>query len=312
MLNGKGWFIWVIADCEGGDLDAIAGQCAAGDIRHVLIKIADGIITKNPEAADLVAKLTEIGVEAWGWQYTYGSSPANEALKGADRAIETGVTGFIANAEAQYKTAGAAAAETYMETLRANLPAGMKVGLSSYRYPSLHGTFPWEEFLEHSDFVMPQVYWEQQHNPAYQLSKSYGEYLALAPTLPYIPTGAAYKRGDWEATPADVTAFLDQALAMDLQGANFWEWGRSRLYVPATWQAVADYEWPLDTQLPKIVKVTAVKNVPLRLEIDGEIFTYAHWGQLLGVSQAGEDVNDKTWFETGFGWVPSWAVSVVE
>lgn len=311
MIQGKGWFIWVISDCEGGDQDAIAGQCAAGDIRHVLIKIADGTVDKNPEAADLVAKLKEIGVDAWGWQYTYGSSPANEALKGANRAIETGVEGFIVDAEGQYKTAGAAAAETYMETLLANLPAEMQVGLSSYRYPSLHPEFPWDAFLDRVHFVMPQVYWEQAHNPAYQLSKSYGEYLAKAPGLPYIPTGAAYKRGDWESTPADVTAFLDQALAMDLPGANFWEWGRARLYVEDTWQAIADYEWPHDDILPGMLRVSAIKHVPIRLSINGEIVTFAHYDQLLGVSGVAEDDDDKVWYEVGYGWVPAWAVQVV-
>src|SRR5512139_1548262 len=171
MLAGKGWYMWVIADCEGGDIDAIAGRCVADGIGHVLIKIADGTADKNPTAVDLVYELKDVGVQAWGWQYTYGSYPKEEALKGADRAIDTGVEGFIVDAEAQYKTAGAAAAVTYMDTLRANLPCGMEVGLSSYRYPSLHQTFPWDAFRTRCDFDMPQVYWEQAHNPAYQLSR---------------------------------------------------------------------------------------------------------------------------------------------
>lgn len=317
MINGKGWFIWIIDDCFDGDIGAIVQECKAGDVRFVVIKIADGVKSSNPaKATELVRALCAAGVEAWGWQYTYGSNPSAEALFAADRVLQTGVVGFVVDAEAQYKTAGAAAAISYMESLLANIPLGMKVGLCSYRYPSLHQTFPWAAFLERVDFVLPQVYWEKAHNPAYQLSRSYGEYLAIAPKLLYIPTGAAYKRGDWQSTPSDVNSFMDQALELGLVGVNFWEWGRAGLYVPATFEAVQDYYWPVADKAPRMVRVVDPKNASILSTINGSIVAFARAGQLLGVSmrQSVEDDNgnERLWFEVGDGWIPALAVEVIQ
>ena len=79
-----------------------------------------------------------------------------------------------------------------MDALRSSLPE-LPMALSSYRFPGYHPQLPWREFLEHYDYNMPQVYWMKAHNPADQLERSVNELTAKKPSLPVIPTGAAFR-----------------------------------------------------------------------------------------------------------------------
>ena len=40
-LTGKGFFIWQIPNCEGGNPTAIANVAQQANLTHVLIKVAD-------------------------------------------------------------------------------------------------------------------------------------------------------------------------------------------------------------------------------------------------------------------------------
>jgi len=130
-----------------------------------------------------------------------------------------------------------------MTELRSGL-AATPVALSSYRYPSIH-RIPWSAFLASCDYNMPQVYWEQAHNPEVQLPRSLAENRALTPLRPIFPTGAAYGAGGWEATPDDIRRFLQTAHDQGLAGANFYSWdyagapSRSAMF-----EAVANFDWP--------------------------------------------------------------------
>ena len=87
MLQGKGFFIWKIRNCENGDIQAIANIAARDELTHVLIKIADGAYSYNidPSGVDLVPGLVKAlhkhDIQAWGWQYLYGNDPIGEANK---------------------------------------------------------------------------------------------------------------------------------------------------------------------------------------------------------------------------------------
>lgn len=252
-LKGKGWWIWYIPDIHGGNVVEIVEECIEANISHVIIKIANGIYNYGIDNTgfDMAKALVDEiharapHMKALGWSYTYAAQVEAEAAKCIERVRQTGVDGFVVDAESEYKVAGGAAlALRFMSALRAGLP-DMAIALSSYRYPSLHPEFPWVTFRDRVDYDMPQVYWEQAHNPAYQVAKSHDEFSKLTPRLPYIPAGAAYKRGDWKATPEDVTSFLETAKnTLGLQAANFWEWGRTELYTPELWQPIANFEWP--------------------------------------------------------------------
>jgi ketosteroid isomerase-like protein len=248
-LKGKGLFIWKIRDCENGDLQAIANTAVKAGLSYVLIKIADGTYSYNldPSGIDLVPslvqKLTNLGVEVWGWQYIYGADPVGEANKAIQRVNQTRVRGFVVDVEKEFKEPGKKmAAVKYMDRLRAAYP-NLPVALSSYRFPSYHPLVPWKEFLDRCTYVMPQVYWVLAHNPADQLVRCVQEFQSITPYRPIIPTGSAYKSGQWRSTPEDINSFLKTAESLNLTGANFWEWSNCRRYIPETWQAIATYPW---------------------------------------------------------------------
>ncbi len=252
-LEGKGYFIWKIKECEGGDAQAIASLAAEAHFSHVLIKIADGASPYNIDQVnnvDLVPPVAQAlraqGIAVWGWHYVYGDAPESEARIAIQRVRNLDLDGYVIDAEGNYKEDGKKeAAKKFMSKLRADL-GDFPIALSSYRFPSFHPRLPWREFLEKCDLNMPQVYWEFAHNPAPQLSRSVREFQDMTPSRPVIPVGSAYKRNQWAATPADVLEFLQTAKALNLTAANFWEWGRTRngSLLPV-WNMIRDFPWAL-------------------------------------------------------------------
>ncbi len=250
-LTGKGFFIWRIANTENGDINATANMARAANFSHVLIKIADGVGAYNfdfDRGLDLVPPLAQAlkarGIQVWGWHYVYGEDPLGEANRAIQRIQQTGVDGYVIDAEGEYKQPGkAAAARSFMTRLRSALP-NLQVALSSYRYPSLHPQLPWREFLNGCDLNMPQVYWLQSHNPADQLRRCVAEFQAMSPFRQIIPTGAAFVEYGWRPSPEEVTDFLRTTQELNLSGANFWEWANCRRNLPEVWSSIHDYPWP--------------------------------------------------------------------
>lgn len=255
-VEGKGFFIWQIHRVENGDPARILARAQAAGLSHVLIKIADGKqefgfhpSTRADLVAPVVAALHAAGLQVWGWHYIYGNDPLSEARVAARRTLDLKLDGYIINAEVEFKAAGkAAAARAYATTLRADLP-NTPIALSSYRFPAYHKEFPWAAFLEYCDYVMPQVYWEQAHNPAQQLRrvlKEFSDDSLVGHLRTVIPTGSAYGTSGWRASPADLIEFLTEARALGLQAASLysWDWATS----PGNddlWQAAASVPWPL-------------------------------------------------------------------
>jgi hypothetical protein len=257
-LYGKGWFIWQISRCEGGSPDAIAQKAVDAGLTHVLLKVAERTFSfgLDQSGRDLVPPVVQAlqgrGLQAWGWHYIYGDNPAAEAAIAVKRCTELGLDGYVLDAEAEYKLPGrAVAARAFMSALRAGLPS-LPVALSSFRYPAMHPQLPWQAFLEKCDVAMPQVYWEQSHNPEQQLDRSAAEFANQALVgfvRTYVPTGSAYSAGNWRASADEITRFLGKALSLSLPAANLYSWdyscspGNSDL-----WNAAAAFTWPAPPQ----------------------------------------------------------------
>ena len=255
MLSGKGWFIWQILRCERGAAEAIAEKAAAAGVTHVLLKVAErtygfGFDKKGQDLVPDVARaLRAQGIQVWGWHYVYGDKPADEARIAVRRSVQLQLDGYVIDAEAEYRRPGmAAAARLFMSTLREGLPGDTLVALSSFRYPSLHRQLPWKAFLDSCDLNMPQVYWEQSHNPKQQLARCVDEFANIdlvGVVRPVVPTGAAYGAGNWRSAPDDIQKFLSKARSLGLPAANLYSWdyatsaGNEDL-----WQSAAGYDWP--------------------------------------------------------------------
>ncbi len=253
MLSGKGMYLWKIYRCENGDPQAIANVAAEAGLSHVLIKIADdgGIYNYDWDhhrdlVPPLVSALKAKGITPWGWHYIYGRDPVTEARVAAQRTQQLGLTGYVIDAEVEFEAPGMAEkAQTFMDTLRREMPSGVLIGLSSYRFPSYHPAFPWREFLDQCDFNMPQVYWITAHNPGAQLTRTVREFRAMYPNQPLLAAGSAYKYGNWVPSVSEIREFLQTAVNLGVHAANFWEWHLTRdLLDPSIWQAIADFQWP--------------------------------------------------------------------
>jgi hypothetical protein len=255
LLDGKGYYIWQIGRTEGGNVPVIADMARSANLGHLLIKIADGTNSFNISSGTdlvppLVSALQARGIEVWGWHYVYGTRPTEEALKAIERIQQTGVSGYIIDAEAEYKEPGKyLAARTFMRAMRDKLPF-YPIGLSTYRYPSLHPEFPYEEFLSLCDIALPPVYWTLAHNPREQLARSINEYRGMT-ALPIVPTGSAYAQGSWLPSTGEIVEFMNAARDFGLSGANFWEWYSAR-NISGIWEAIAGYTWPIQPPLTGI------------------------------------------------------------
>jgi len=248
-LPGKGYFIWHVSETQNGDIGRIAIAAEDAGLGHVLIKIADGAVGYNGDLRPLVETLQRKGIEVWGWHYIYGY-PASEARMAVRRIRESGVTGFVVNAEVEFKKPGMGAiARAYMQALRAEVGPDFPIALSTYRYPEYHREFPFTAFLEYCDFNMPQVYWLLKHNPVEQLDECIRQYQALSVVRPMIPTGPAWKQGSWLPAPGELVAFMDAARDRGLEAANFWAWEHAQ-NLPGLWQAIADYHWQVEQPAP--------------------------------------------------------------
>jgi hypothetical protein len=264
-LEGKGFFTWKIPNCEHGDGEQIASQAKMADLTHLVVKVADGTMIYNGNWGDpkdyttpVISALRKRGIKVWGWHYIYGDNPTGEANIAISRIHQYNLDGYVIDVEKEYKATGkAAAAKRFMSTLRAACP-DLSIALSSYRYPSLHPQIPWKEFLEKCDLSMPQVYWMKAHNPADQLKRCAHEYSLKSPSLPIVPTGAAFREYGWMPTDSEVLEFIKTAKELNLSGVNFWEWSDARSgTIPGVWEMIQRYKWS-ERDAPKDICVSLV------------------------------------------------------
>lgn len=253
-LQGKGFFTWRLPLCDGGNPAKMAFNAQAARLSHVLLKIADGPSVYRGEAklaTDMVPAAVEAlraaGIQVWGWHFVYGDQPDGEAMVAIQRIKQFNLDGYVVNAEGSYETQSKrGAARRFMEQVRSAVGSDLPIGLSSYRYPSVHSSFPWAEFLQDCDIAMPQVYWVQAHNPAVQLQKTVREYQnsSFFPTRTVIPTGAAYREGGWQPTVGEIQEFMLAVKQLNLSAMNFWEYSEVRMQrVPGAWDIIRDFAW---------------------------------------------------------------------
>jgi hypothetical protein len=262
-LEGKGWYIWVVNNCDAGNPEIIAEKAEGAGLSHVLIKIAHGpnpyrynIITTGDRVEPLVRALREIpDFQVWGWQYVFGEEPEAEARIAVDLVKQYQLDGFVINAEKEFKREHVKPnAPRYCDALRENLQdAGLQdlpVALSSYRYPITHNDFAWRPFLDVCTIMMPQVYWVTKGtpDPAGNLQSCLRQYEQLGWSGTIIPTGAAYDEWQgsgaskwlWSTGADEIRDFLPAVKGAGLRAVNFWSWQHADA---ERWQAVAELQW---------------------------------------------------------------------
>lgn len=274
MKTGKGAMVWKLRLWQGGDPAKQVAQCRDLGLGWVSLKIVDDsterwespVYHPNNQNADLlpatIAALRAANIAVHGWGYTYGRSKdspytawgASEAAKTVTLCRKHGITEFDVDAEGEYERTFVnmkSEAAAYMKALRAGLPTG-RFALCSYRYPNLHGNFPWAEFLADTQVHMPQVYFLEataMDAGAYQLRASYSQLQALK-RLPFVPIAPTYEHTNktglkWRATKVQLLGLFEQAKTLGCEGVGVWA---LELATDTQLDALREFKW--DTTPP--------------------------------------------------------------
>lgn len=241
-FDGSGMWIWYVDKSEGGNLDAIAARAGAAGVRTVFVKSGDGSTYWSQFSPLLVGGLKQRGLNVCAWQFVYGQSPEEEATVAA-RAVQTGAQCFVIDAETQYERRYGAA-QTYMRQLRAAVPPGYPIALTSFPYVDYHPALPYSVFLGPggADFNQPQVYWKDigdsvdvtmQHT--YVHNRIYER--------PVFPLGQSYS----DPEPGEMQRFRQLSAVYGSSGLSWWSWQAS---TERGWAAIGAPIQPLSGYAP--------------------------------------------------------------
>jgi hypothetical protein len=236
---GQGMWIWYMSASDGGSVAAIAAQAHAAGVTTVFVKSSDGSSNYWSQfSPQLVAELHANGLKACAWQYVYGTNPAGEAALGA-QAVTAGADCLVIDAESQYE-GHYAAAQTYIEDLRAKVGPAYPIGLASFPYVDYHPSFPFSVFLgpNGAQFNAPQVYWHDiGTSVANVFVHTYEENLVYG--RPLVPLGQTYGG----VNSGELVSFRSLVAAYGAGGDSFWDWQETS---SSGWSALAA---PLNPEL---------------------------------------------------------------
>jgi peptidoglycan hydrolase-like protein with peptidoglycan-binding domain len=242
-FDGQGMWIWYVNKSNGGNVAAIVAQAHTAGVSTLFVKSSDGSSNYWSQfSPQLVAELHANGLKVCAWQYVYGTNPAGEANLGAE-AVANGADCLVIDAEAEYE-GHYAAAQTYIDDLRARIGAAYPLGLASFPYVSYHPSLPYSVFLgpNGAQYDAPQMYWKDigtsvdtVYANTYIGNRIYGR--------PLFPLGQTY--GGVSVT--DVLRFREEAVDYGATGFSFWDWQET----PASgWSALTAPLAPLSSVVP--------------------------------------------------------------
>ena len=285
-----------------GDPQELADICKQYGVKRLVFKLLekDKIYTQNryPSSFNVTDKwlmdyfdvLRANGIEVEGWGYHYPDRVAAQGVAIEERRQKLGITTYHVNIEKEYKKLWgmSRAIKATLGELKVN---GFEVLICSYRFPSYHKYVPWDAAMNHeaTDGASPQVYWMGQHNPTYQLYRTFEEYKQWGkPLYPIAPTwGQNVKVGDktvyWEPTVLDLRVFREWCEANGVERVYYWRLGwllnkkrfdwleaATGIYDPRPAPPIPppDPEWE-EIDLIKRVRVTATPHLNIRSKRNG-------------------------------------------
>jgi len=248
-FDTPGMWIWYLNASDGGDLTQIAAQAQAAGIKTIYVKSSDGGSNYWSQfSPQLVAQAHALGLDVCAWQYVYGSHPADEAALGI-RAVAAGADCLVIDAEVEYD-GKYAAAQTYMQDLRADVGPNYPIGLASFPYVDYHESVPYSVFLGPggAQTDVPQVYWHAiGDSPDTAYAHTFVQNRIYE--RPIAPLGQLYG-----GVPASqVVRFRQVAAAYGAPGISWWDWqsapqnlwGALVAPITDTQPVTVDQSWPL-------------------------------------------------------------------
>nr|MBN1228900.1 SH3 domain-containing protein [Anaerolineae bacterium] len=260
-FTGKWVYIWNIKNIFRGDINQIITELKRAGTRGVAVKVQDGPSRYPWTEADQASTRRFMnackanGIRVGLWAYVYLTNAVAEANLSRQLIDELRPDFFLIDAEDHAK-GKVASAWVYAKMIKG---AATEIGLSSYRFPSLHSDYrdrsgkfwpglPWEALRSCCTFDSPQVYWRNR-DPVEDLRKSKAEFGAMSPKLPFFPAGDLYYEHGIKPTAAAVRRYLDACVAdPDITGTLMWSMDQGET-TPDLWAAFAEYTWPGDDPL---------------------------------------------------------------
>ena len=229
-FDRHGMWIWYVSHSEGGSLPAIVARAKAAGIGTVYVKSGDGATVWNQFNKALINRLHAAGIDACAWQFVYGDAPAAEARVGAV-AVRRGADCLVIDAEADYE-GKYAAADLYVQRLRAQIGADYPLSLAGFPYVDYHPAFPYSVFLGPggASFNQPQMYWKSigtsvrgVYEHTYQYNRIWGH--------PIYPIGQTYEG----PSNGELRLFRRFAASFGHYAPSWWDWQETS---PAEWSAL--------------------------------------------------------------------------
>ncbi|HEY0279088.1 MAG TPA: peptidoglycan-binding protein [Solirubrobacterales bacterium] len=225
----QGMWLWYVDQSQGGYVPAIVATAHRHHIGTVYIKSGDGTTYWEQFSGALVAELHRAGLKVCAWQFVYGKEPAAEARIGA-RAVEAGADCLAIDAEAQYE-GRYAAADLYIDRLRAAIGAGFPLSLAGFPYVDYHPAFPYSVFLGPGGATVnqPQMYWKSIGTSVHEVFAHTYLYNRVW-GRPIFPIGQTY------ANPSRFALRLFRRYSASYGAVpSWWDWQETS---PAEWGAL--------------------------------------------------------------------------
>ena len=250
-MNGFGWYIYRFS-LWSGSLPELVASIKASGAKWVAPRVLGWYLPdlQNQGYLDEFYTLCrQAGLQIGGWGYNTLCNSRNigmgvlEAEATAAKIKEYDLDFWIVNAEKELKHGIVPwygwkkrdrvllrkQAGLFWSRLRALIPMPFEIGMTSYRYPSLHWEFIWHAMTDpkYVSFHQPQIYWEQDVREvagSSQLLRSYNDYQAkgIMQGLPFRPIAPSYPRGGWFPTVKQIEGFGEMVNELSLDAAGIY------------------------------------------------------------------------------------------
>ncbi len=252
---GKGMWLYVPEEIEGGSVDALVARARQVGLTHVYVRTGSsrGGFYAQPYMDELLPKAHAAGIRVYGWDFPYlddvdadvaralaaitHTTPGGERLDGFAADIETASEGTNLSAE------GAAA---YGQRLRSAVgPAYPMVAVVPRPSANMQGRYPYAAVIPPFDAVAPMTYWLNRQ-PDTDVINDIGFLASFG--KPVLPIGQAYDGGPEGGRPGpppseEIQRFLGAAHQVGAAGVSLWSWQHASQAIWDTLQAAPEFRW---------------------------------------------------------------------
>jgi hypothetical protein len=219
IWDGKHMWIWHLENTLNGDMNAIIAKLKDIGATGVLLKAHDGANIWK-QFRNYIQQFKNAGFVVGAWGYVYGTDIQGEANAILD-AIKAGADWYVIDAEKEFESLPKGTASQLCELVRQSYP-DYPLGYAPFAFADQHPTYPYQEFSNFCNVVLPQVYWGLM-KPTVDVCLQ-RTFQTLSPfALPISPAGQTFVEGNYTPTSADYVKFEQVCKQYGITGVNFWD-----------------------------------------------------------------------------------------